>query len=47
MSEDIGQFEVPVKDFMVVEMSEAVDDLTEDLHCFLLSQEPPLLDVGV
>lgn len=32
---------------MVVEMPEPIDDLTEDLDCFLLSQKPPFLDVGV
>ena len=47
MSEDIGQFEIPVEDFVFVEVVETVDALAEDLNGFLLCEEPSFLDIGV
>ena len=47
MPEDIGQFEIPVKNLIFVEVVESVDALAEDLNGLLLGEEPPFFDVGI
>lgn len=47
MSEDIGQFEVAVEDLVLEEVVEAIDDFTEYLDGFFLSEIPSFLDIGI
>lgn len=45
--EDVGQFEISVKDLVLIEMVETIDTFTENLYRLLLSQKLPLFDIHI
>jgi len=47
MSENVGQLEVPMQNFILVEMLEPIDALTQYFNRFLLSQKSSFFDVGI
>ena len=47
MPKNIGQFEVSVKDLVLVEMVETVDALAKNFDGFLLSQKFSLFYIGI
>ena len=47
MSEDVGEFQIPVKNFVLVEMRKSMDKLTHSFDSFILGQVSALFDVCI
>jgi hypothetical protein len=47
MTKDIGKFQIPMKDFMLVQVLEPMDKFTHNIDSFILSDVFPLLNVRI